>query len=266
MVVDNITGDARAEPFKAIPDPGETFYLSRVVHDVDATTHLALFAPDGAAEARIDFLPSAQNNTSYLSTIVPLADQEQYVVIDVLDTLFLTGGTGSLRIVATSGTVAATAVETKEPSGAWMHRHAQIHTVGEQVPAYRPASIIHLTENVDRRTDIGVANTSELTIDVVVDLRDAAGSILGRRITRLLPFSHIELGGIFASIGHPDVADGFARVFTSTAGGSFFAYAVVTELNTQDSWEMPAELMAAEIFADGFESGDFSGWSRNQAY
>jgi hypothetical protein len=261
MVIDNITSDPRAEPFTAIHGPAETLYLPRVVHDVDSTTHLALFAPSGAAEARVDFLPTAQNNTSHLSTIIPLADQQQVVVTEVLDSLFSAGGTGSLRIVATSGTVEATAAETREPSSLWMHRHAWIRAAGEQVPAFHPASIIHLTENADRRTDIGIANTSALTLDVAVELRDAAGSVLGRRITQLLPFSHIELGGIFASIGHSDVADGLARVTTTTPGGSFFAYAVVTDLGTQDSWEMPAELMAAELLADGFESGDFSGWA-----
>ncbi len=261
MVVDNLSNDARSEPFTPAPIPGETFYLPRVVHDVESTTHLALFAPDGAAEARVDFLPTAQNNSSYSSAFILLADKQQYVFVEVLDSLFSAGGTGALRIVAASGTVEVTAVETKEPSGVWMHRHARVSPVGEQVPAHHPASIIHLTENANRRTDIGVANTSGLTIDVTIDLRDAAESVLGRRITQLLPFSHIELGGIFASIGHPEVDDGLARVFTSTPGGSFFAYAVVTDLNTQDSWEIPAELLPAGIFADGFESGDPSGWS-----
>jgi hypothetical protein len=262
MVVSNLqSNDSRIQPMAAPPNPLETFYLPRAVHDAESTTHLALFAPDGAAEARIDYLPTGQDNTSYASVVVPLADRQQSVILDVLDSLFSATGTGALRVVATSGAVVASAAETKEPSGLWMHRHAPLRPVGEQIPHGHPASIIHLTEDAQRTTDFGVVNTSGLTIDVSVLLRDTAGTTLGVREIQLLPFSHQEIAEIFVSIGHPSVTDGLARVWTMTEGGSFFAYAVVTELDTQDIWEMPAQLMPAELFLDGFETGDMTRWS-----
>jgi len=54
---------------------------------------------------------------------------------------------------------------------------------------------------------------------------------------------------------------GIARISTSTPGGSFFAYAIVTDLNSQDSWEMLPFADPPVVFADGFEGGDTSAWT-----
>jgi hypothetical protein len=211
----------------------------------------------------VDFLPTGQDNSSYAWAEVSLSDGQQLVIPDVLDTLFSATGTGALRIVATGGTVIATAAETKEPSGAWVHRHAAIRSDDDRIGAGQLATIVHLSETAERRTDLGVVNTSGVTIDVTIELRDAAGTALGLRRIELLPYGHAELDAVFSSVGHPEVADGLARLSSSVQGGSFLAHAVVAHLATQDSWEMPAELASPGVFADAFESGDTSAWDQS---
>jgi hypothetical protein len=199
------------------------------------------------------------SSPAFVDLVIP--DQQEFRLPAVLANLFSHQGTGALRIVPTSGKVVASAAETMTPSGIFMHRMSHVRPVDEQTSAGDVAALIHLIEDTDRRTDIGVVNTSGVPITVTIDLREAAGLRLGTRTLQLLPYSHAQIDGIYASIGFPNVPDGLARVFTTTPGGSFLAYAVVAELNLQDSWEIPAEQMPAEIFIDGFESGDTMSWS-----
>lgn len=257
----NTTSDFRSEPQRTAPNPELTWLLPRAIHDGQTTTDLVLFAPSGPAQFQVDFLPTGQDNTIYQSVDFVLGDQQQVRIDAAIDTLFSASGSGSLRVVASSGSLLATALERTLAPGSERLRLARIRPVDEQLSANHPASIIHLTEDAAHRTDLGVANTSSESIDVVFELRDATGPVLGRLQTQLPPFSHAELAGVFAAVGHPDVGDGRARVITPTDGGSFLAYAVVTDLDTLDSWEMPAEALPAALLADGFESGDLSRWS-----
>jgi hypothetical protein len=257
----NVTSDFRSEPQRTVPSPEPIYLLPRAIHNAQSTTDLVLLAPAGPAQIQVDFLPTGQDNTTYQSVELVVGDRQQIRLDAAIDTLFSATGTGSLRVVATSGPLLATAAERTLAPGNERLRRAWIRPIGEQVPANHQASIIHLTENATHRTDLGVANTSDRTIDVVFELRDAAGSVLGRLQTGVPPFSHAELSGVFAAIGYPEVADGRARVLTPTGGGSFLAYGIVTDLDTLDSWEMPAEALPADLFADGFESGGVSRWS-----
>jgi hypothetical protein len=260
MVGFNSTSDFRSEPMQKAPSPLTTWVLPRAVHTADRTTDLVLFAPAGPAEVRLDFLPTGQDNTSYQSMTFVLGSQQQARIEAVLDAVFGATGSGALRVVATSGSVLASAAERSLAAGAEMHRLARVRPLASQLPAHRTASIIHLSEGPDRRTDLGVVNTSGIPIQVEVGLRDASGTRLGRRQLEVLPFSHEELQGVFTSVGQPDVSDGIARVSTTATGAAILAYAVVTDLATQDSWEVPAQELPAEIFADNFESGDPLRW------
>jgi hypothetical protein len=261
MVVYDVSADFRSESMHELTGSGVTVVVPRAVHQAGATTDLALLAPAGPAEARIDFLPTGQDNTTFVSTNVALADRQEIRLPAILDSVFSATGTGALRVVATSGSVLTSAVERRGPAGAETHRRARVEPLDNQVPAFHPVALIHLTEGPVHRTDLGVVNTSGLTVDVAVDLHDASGARLGTRSFELLPYSHAELQGVFASVGHPVVADGLARVSTTTSGGAFFAYAIVTELVTQDSWEMSAQALPTALFADGFETGDTARWS-----
>jgi hypothetical protein len=261
MVLDTATSDPRSQPMVRAPAPGTTMYLPRAVDDDQSTTDIAILAPNGDAEARVDFLATGQDNTSYAFLTANVPDRQELRLPSIVGALTLGPDTGALRMTASSGVAAFSANESTRPSGLGMLRSAMIRRLDEQSVAHHPAAIIHLTEDNDHRTDIGVVNTTGIDIGVVVELRDASGARLGAHSLQLLPHSHLQLDGVFTAAGHPIIPGGLARIWTTTPGGAFFAYAIVTELNTQDSFEMVAMPLPADIFADGFESGDTTRWS-----
>jgi len=262
MVVANDTNDTRTE---FIQDPSEldrTYYLPRVIYENDSSTDVAVMAPNGPAVIRFDLFPTGQDNTVFPSSSefsIPAGTEIR--IPDVLDSVFGFTGTASLRIVTLSGEVAVSAHETTAPPGNIRHRAVGVRPLAEHTPAGNHAAIIQLTENADHRTDIGLVNTSIVTINVWIDLRDAVGNYLGGHLIEVLPNSHLEIKGVFALIGHPDVADAIARISTRTHRGSFLGYAVVTELNTLDSWELVPFEVPEPPFADDFELGHTGRWS-----
>lgn len=260
-VLTNFGDDSRTEFVHDATGFETVNYLPRAIHGIDSVSDLVLFAPAGDATARIDLLPTGQDNTSYASVHRFVPDQEELRLDDVLSSLFGYSGTAALRVVVTSGRLVVSASETTSLPSGNLHRLARFRPLAEQTSSGGHAAIIQLKENTGYRTDIGVVNTSGFAIEVLVDLRDAVGSYLGARRLEVLPFSHMEIQGVFAAIGHPVVSDGVARISTSTPGGSFLAYAVLRELNTLDSWEMASFPVVAPPFADDFEFGDTSMWA-----
>jgi hypothetical protein len=123
------------------------------------------------------------------------------------------------------------------------------------------ALLIHLAETPDFQTDLGAVNTSASALDLLVNLHDAAGAVLGSLPLQLQPYGHDQIDGAFAAAGHPNVPDGFATVHTTTPGGRFIAYATVTDLRTLDAFHVPMSPVAWLIFSDGFETGTTGRWS-----
>ena len=260
-VLGNLSNDPRQAPLQKGANPEQTYYLPRAVHGGAGTTDLSLFSPAGGAVVSIALLPTGQDNSSYLTANFSVPGGEEIRLPSILDSVFGYHGTAALRLETISGELVAAASESTAPTGTFIHRSASVRPIGEETPSNIQAAIIHLTENVDRRTDIGVANTSGVTIDVTIDLRNNLGSHLGTHRLQVLPYSHLQIDSVFSSLGHSDVPDGMARIMTLTPGGSFFAYAIVTELNTLDSWEMISFPLPFELFSNGFETGDTSAWS-----
>jgi len=94
--------------------------------------------------------------------------------------------------------------------------------------------VIELTENDAFRTNIGVANAGGARLDVTVDLRSASGQELGVRTFEVLPWSHVQINGVFTAAGYPDLADGYAVIRCDTAEARWFAYASVVDNRSGD--------------------------------
>ena len=109
----------------------------------------------------------------------------------------------------------------------------------------RSATVTQLTQDVDDaagfRTNLGFVNRSPVAITVDVALHSASGADLGDLAVQLLPFEHRQLNRVFRRVTSAPVADGHVTVSTSTAGGSFVAYASVVDNTSGDPVYIPAE-------------------------
>jgi len=260
-VVNNLTNDPLTEPAVKAADAAPESYVPLAASTATESTDLSLFAPGGAALARIDLLRSGIDNTVPLTIDVPVAAGQEVRLIDLLDGTFGHSGTGALRLTAVSGELLASSqTAISVPTGEMLRSVPPIATAG-QFASGDMALLIHLTESVDVRTDIGAVNSSADPLDLVISLHDATGTALGSIPLHLQPFGHDQIDAVFAAAGHPNVPDGFATVRTTTSAGSFFAYATVTDLRTNDAYHVKPETVYWLVFSDDFESGDTSAWN-----
>jgi len=260
-VVDNLANDSLTEPPVRSADAAVESYLPYAAGTPTETTDLSLFAPSGAALARLDLLRTGIDNTVPPTVDVPVAAGEEVRLADLLDGTFGHAGTGALRITTVSGEVltsSQTAISV--PSGEMLRSISPVAT-DDEIVSGDGALLIHLTESADFRTDLGAVNTSASVLDLVVTLHDATGAALDSIPLQLQPYGHDQVDGAFAAAGHPNVPDGFAIVHTTTPGGSFIAYATVTDLRTHDAYYVRMSPMSWRIFSDGFESGDTTAWA-----
>lgn len=260
-VVNNLTNDPLTEPAVKSADAAVESYVPFAAGTSTESTDLALFAPSGAALARIDLLRTGIDNSVPLTVDVPVAAGEEVRLADLLSGTFSHSGTGALRITAMSGEILASSqIATSVPPGEMLRSISPVATADE-IAFSGEALLIHLTESADVRTDLGAVNTSASVIDLAITLHDATGAVLDSIPLQLQPHSHDRVDGVFSAAGYPNVPDGFATVHTTTPGGSFIAYATVTDLGTHDAFDVQMSPISVRIFADGFESGGSSAWS-----
>ena len=260
--LDNITSDPRTEPTIRVGDLPSPVYVPYAVHSLTASTDIDLFASAGNALARIGLLRTGEDNVAqydFVDIVIPEATEAR--IEDVLGTVLPHSGTAALEITALTGEAAVSAqVVAATPSGTRL-RHSTVRPGSSSALPGDRVALIHLTESAERRTDLGVVNTSTNTIDVVIELGEAGGELLGVSHLAVLPLGHEQVDGVFAHAGFDDVPDGIVRLRTATPGGSFLATATVTDLATGDSFEVAAVPLPPLPFADGFESGDTTAWS-----
>ncbi|MGV8039355.1 MAG: PKD domain-containing protein [Thermoanaerobaculaceae bacterium] len=165
---------------------------------------------------------------------------------DALSGLFSHSGGATLRVTATQGQVMVTSrTYNDQPNG----------TYGQFVPGAPlsvafgqgvTARLVQLAYSTDAkkgfRTNLGLVNASSLTIAVWVDLYRGDGTLLGTRGASLGPYRSTQLNDVFSTVTTADVADGFALVRTTTAGGAFFAYASVIDNLSGDPIYIPARV------------------------
>ena len=196
------------------------------------------------ASVRIDILPWGRDNTASVSAgPFEVAAGSSLRFHDLVDALFGQSTACALRISVAGGDPVITS-RTYNDTG-----HG---TYGQFIPAAEDGEaaganavrLVQLTGSADPatgfRTNIGVLNVTPDPIDVVIDLHDADGSILGSVPISLPPYGARQVTDVFAAIGAGDVPDGWASVRTTTGGGRFVAYASIVDNRTGDPVYVPA--------------------------
>ncbi len=165
--------------------------------------------------------------------IVPAGTLVEYP--DVLSSLFgRTQDYGAIRVTSSSlGLVVESESSTPEPSGG---------SVGQALPALGPAeyasasprSLAPVRENASFRTNLILANPTEIPVTAHVVLFAADGRQIGAQDVPLQPLGMTQLSRVAALLGATTLEAGRISVSTPTPGGLIAAYASVIDNVTND--------------------------------
>ena len=140
---------------------------------------------------------------------------------------------GAILVLSTSPALIVQGETSTPPSGG---------AVGQVVPAFGPADFAGATpktlapirENAAFRTNLILANPTEMPLTAHVALYAAGGTLLGARDVDLLPLGMTQINRVAAALGASTLDLGRINVSTPTPGGLVAAYASVIDNVTND--------------------------------
>jgi PKD repeat protein len=204
------------------------------LHNPDATEILCA----------VDLLKRGAANLAPESVELELRPQSSLGVSDVLDTLFEYHGAAALRIRSEpSSVLVSSRTYNDAPEGSY----------GQMVPGLRgydaiwpfeTGRLIQLAHTPGRsagyRTNIGLVSDCVEQMEIVVDLYQGTGEMLGSRRAVLAAHDVRQLNDVFAPVTSSVVTDGFAILSSPTPRCSFYAYASVVDNQSNDPILVPA--------------------------
>ncbi len=256
-VVDNLTGDPTyIEPQTTVGTSGAVITAAAHASGVGGTnwrSDVVLHNPtDADVECWMLLAPRGQDNSTMGVDAVSVPTGESVLWTDALETVFEFEGAAAIKVsencaelIVTSRTynLLGEGNELGLPVGATFGQFIPAVPLDDAVGSNDELRLIQLSwsadENTGFRTNIGFVNAVFMPIDLVVELYDSAGNLLGTVPRTLAAFENQQVTDIFSKVTSTDVADGFAIVKTTTSGGSIFAYASVVDNITGDPIYIP---------------------------
>jgi len=198
---------------------------------------------------KIEYLPKRKENTDPVYVTDTLAVGQQLLINDVFNSLFGLGkANGALRITATLRDVRTTS-RTYNAEGA-------VGTYGQFIPALtsetavmagKPGALIQLQQNASFRTNVGVVNLTNTSVDLEIHLYSGDYVKYGVKAATLRPYEMDQFDKIFDDVGAGTVNSGYAMVKVLTQGGKVLAYASVVDNASGD----PVYVAAQPIYFSG---------------
>jgi len=258
-VVDNLTGDPIAITAAEVPveEPlgkGEAVYVVAAAHlagiggtnwRTDAEVHNW---GSSSAMFKIELLEHGVDNSSpsHAETYI-LGGGKSLRLEDILASEFGFTGAAALRITTTSGHVLVTSRtynllgagnSAGLPAGATFGQYIPGVTMENAIREGEEGRLIQLSHTPGGasgfRTNLVLVNATAKQIAVEVQLHRGDGMLLGTTTRTLAPYEYRQLNAVFELVTGSEVADGYAVVKTTTAGGAVFALASVVDNLTGD--------------------------------
>jgi hypothetical protein len=250
---------AAAEPASA----GQVLYIPTGAHSTGALgtnwrTDVAVHNP-GSTQASYTFalLKRDTDNSSPTTASFSLAPGTTTRYPDIIDSVFGFYGAAALRVTVTSGSVLFTSNTYNRLSSDNTNNFPDGSTFGNFVPAFLDTTaityadegrLIHLSHTnketkTNYRTAIGLLNVTASTLPLTIDLYAANGALLGTVSPSLQPYEFKQYEAIFSPYISAPLADGYAVIRTTAAGGRFFAYASIVDNRTGDPMYVPAQTL-----------------------
>lgn len=203
-------------------------------------TDARIFNPsfDTPATALIEFLPgsAAANTNASTSMVVNIAPRGTAALDDVAGASGLNAsGLGGLRVSSALPILASSRIFQNNGNG----------TIGQFVPAFKRSAALRrgvLTQLSNRppsvlnafRTNIGFFNPNPTTVTARVEVRDAAGAVIGSNTVTLPPLSE-QLQGIGVFFPGVDLSNSPTLSLSFDASAPIFVVGSVLDNTSQDS-------------------------------
>lgn len=198
------------------------------VSDID------LFNPSGTeATVRAAWLPSGHDNSHAPETTFTVPAGGSLALGDVVRNTFGASGIGAIRLRTGPNILIASRTYNDSPAGTF-GQFIRGRPVTAAIGAGGQAVLAGLVRNADFRTDIGVANVSDSSATVTIDLHGADGTLLASRPVTLPPWGSTQVTRIFSKEGITTVDAAFAVVRNGSDTAAVQAYASVIDEDTGD--------------------------------
>ena len=248
-VVDNLSGDAVFVP--PIQPLGGDIYIPAAAH-VDGLngavwrTDLEITGdPHLPIAYRLEWLPADTDNSLPNGVDFTLEPGQARRHLDVVGDDLGTTGAGALRVRMLDGHALVTSRTYTVTDAGSFGQFVAGQPAAAAVPFGAESVLVHLRQSADLmtgyRSNIGVVNTSADATDIVIDCFAADGASLGAIPFTLPPFATHQVNRILAELAPEGVDLASAVVTTTTAGGSFLAYASVIDNRSNDPIFVPGQ-------------------------
>ncbi len=237
-----VAGDLGVKVYRLVP---RTLYLPGAANIGGAngsrwTTDLELMNRGAvSASYSVELLVRDQANSAPEMVSFELAPERAVRYDNVLESLFEVEGAGTLRVTATRGDLLASARTSSYEGDGFFGQYIGGVDGLQAAGSGQQQHLIQLQMDAAARTNIGVVNACDLTIQVDVAFFAADGSSLGGEQLDLEPFASSQINNVLSRKALGDVNDAFAVVTSSTDGAAFFAYASVVDNGTNDPIFVP---------------------------
>ncbi len=168
-----------------------------------------------------------------------------FLIEDIVMNVFNETGAGSIFISTFSFDPLEPPYELKIQSRTYS-KEISGGTYGSEIFAIKNISIVdyygtlkHLKETQTFRTNIGIVNLENYTINVVIKLYNKY-DFLGEKIITLLPYEFHQENSIFKQFMEDPIEYGFAAVYPIEKNAKIFSYASVNDNITNDPSFIPA--------------------------
>jgi hypothetical protein len=186
-----------------------------------------------SATVTIKFLGHSGDGRSGPERNVTLAAGQTQTWRDILLSLFnLSSEYGPILIRSTSPSLAVLGQTWTSGGGGTYGQSVPVLSTGELIGS-TPRSILGVRQDTFFRTNLMLANATETTTSVTVQLVSTGGAVLATKTVSLGPLSRAQYN-VGSDFGYTSLADGVFVISSPTAGAAVGAYASVIDAGTAD--------------------------------
>lgn len=208
-------------------------------------TDLEVYNPNKRqVEVTVSNLPRNQGNSNPTTFSFDLPKGQSRRFINVLGNMFNYTGASTLRVAADFGPLITTSRSYNDADTGTYGQFIPGKTIQDAVGPGDSGRLIQLTQSqsdqTGYRTNIGIANLSDFTIETSVKIYSSDGRVIGVIHDTLLAYESVQYDRAMLPHIDQDIDDAYAIVWSSTPEAVFLPFATPVDNRTGDGFYFPA--------------------------
>lgn len=208
-------------------------------------TDLEVYNPNSwSVTVTVANMPRNQANTNPSFFTFNLAAGESRRFTNVLGNMFTFTGASTLRVSANFGSLITTQRSYNDAATGTYGQFIPGKTIADAIGPGDTARLVQLAQSTSDdtgdRTNLGIANLSDFTIDTYAELYRSNGTLITTINDTLLAYESVQYDKVFLPYISSDLDDAFAIVYSDTPEAVFLAFATPVDNRTGDGFYFPA--------------------------